>query len=77
MRGAAYGFNADATSSMAKVLTRTTNLVSGSFQKIYRFESPTGTTITNVPVSVVMNSNSFEVTDLSTPQPVHHRPHPD
>ena len=64
-----FGFNPAASNTTAWVVKRSLDLLPGSFLEVYRYDGPTDTTTTNIPISVNMTSSSFEVQDLSSPQP--------
>ena len=63
--GASFGFNPAATNSTAWVLKRSLDLTSDPFVEIYRYDGPTDTTTTNIPVSVNMTASGIEVQDNS------------
>jgi hypothetical protein len=69
--GITFGFNPDATNYTAWVVKRSLDLsVPNSFVEIYRYDGPTGNSITSsVPVTMTVISNTMRVTDDTFPQP--------
>lgn len=68
MAGVVFGFNPEATNTVAWVVTRSQDLSTNSFTEIYRYDTFRNSTSTN-PVSAHVTSSSIEVFDASDPQP--------
>jgi CSLREA domain-containing protein len=69
MYATTFGFNPDATNAMSWIVHRSTNLVAGAYEEIYRYDGPAGLTTSHIPLSATLTNGQFVIIEQSTPRP--------